>query len=75
MLSCMIVPRHPQACVECVDLVSAAETRIQMATVAIWVWALRIRTSLVSFILGDTSDTSDTRIRFGSTSVALCPFN
>lgn len=43
MLSCMIVRRHPRACVECVDLVSAAETRIQMATGAIWGRALRIR--------------------------------
>lgn len=36
MLSCMIVQRHSQACVECVDLVSAAEMSIQMATGAIW---------------------------------------
>lgn len=35
MLSCMIVRRHPQACVEGVDLVTAVEMRIQMACSAI----------------------------------------
>lgn len=43
MLSCMNVRRHPRARVVGVDLVAAAETRIQMACGAIRGWALRIR--------------------------------
>lgn len=43
MLSCMIVRRHPQDCVVGVDLVTAAEMKIQMASGAIWGWDLRIR--------------------------------